>query len=286
MNAPSMFPSVFMPRPLDSHKGTFGTLAIIGGSQGMSGAIVLASTAAMYTGCGKVWAGFHQKTLPMPIIAQHPEIMLACAHELLMREDISAWVTGCGLGLDEDAVIVLEKVLSKPINTPLLLDADALTLLSQHAQLSTLAQQHAHLILTPHPTEAARLLGISTADIQADRHTAVKAIAQKYQATVVLKGHHSLVYAFDNDTLYTNLSGNPGLATAGSGDVLSGVIGALCAQGIDNWQATCAGVWLHGAAADYLVSQIGGEIGLLSSELPHAVRYIRNRAIQPRQHQK
>ncbi|MDY3331284.1 MAG: NAD(P)H-hydrate dehydratase, partial [Pelistega sp.] len=90
------------------------------------------------------------------------------------------------------------------------------------------------------------------------------------------------VYAFDNDTLYTNHSGNPGLATAGSGDVLSGVIGALCAQGIDNWQATCAGVWLHGAAADYLASQIGGEIGLLSSELPHAVRYIRNRAIQQR----
>lgn len=285
MNAPFMFPSVFMPRPLDSHKGTFGTLAVIGGSTGMSGAIVLASTAAMYTGCGKVWAGFHQDTLPMPIIPQHPEIMLACANDLLMRDDISSWVAGCGLGLDDNAAIVLEKVLQKAQNTPLLLDADALTLLAKHPHLSALARQHSHLILTPHPTEAARLLNLSTTDIQADLHTAIKAIAQKYQATVVLKGHHSLVYAADNNTLYTNLSGNPGLATAGSGDVLSGVIGALCAQGIDNWQATCAGVWLHGAAADHLVKQIGGEIGLLSSELPYAVRHIRNHTIQQIHHQ-
>lgn len=277
-----LFPSLFTPRPLDSHKGTFGTLGIIGGASGMSGAIVLASTAAIYNGCGKVWAGFNQPILPMPIIPAHPEIMLAIADDLLKRHDITTWLIGCGLGLGETSLALLKAVLQKALNQSLLLDADALTLLSQYTDLQALTQTHGNLILTPHPTEAARLLGNTTADIQANRIESVKAIAEKYQATVVLKGHHSLVYSTQNNMLYTNTSGNPGLATAGSGDVLSGIIGSLLAQDIDTWQAVTGGVWLHGAAADYLASQIGGEVGIVASELPKAARYVRNSWVNKR----
>lgn len=275
-SAVSSFPELFTPRPRDSHKGTFGTLGIIGGTMGMSGAVVLAATAAIYTGCGKVWAGFNQATLPMPIIPNRPEIMLACASQLLLRDDITTWVAGCGLGLSESSAEMLKCVMARAHNTPLLLDADAITLLAQHKDLSRLAKAHPHLILTPHPTEASRLLRNDTSTVQADREAAVRQIAQTYQATVVLKGQHSLVCAHPNtETIYINHSGNPGLSTAGSGDVLSGIIGALLAQGISTWQAVCGGVWLHGAAADYL-AQRQGEKGMLAGELPEAARYVRN----------
>lgn len=277
-NPLSLFPTLFTPRPLDSHKGTFGTLGIIGGAEGMSGAVVLAATAAIYMGSGKVWAGFNQSHLPMPIIAQRPEVMLACANDLLNHKDITAWVVGCGLGLSNQSAALLKQAIEKSINThtPLLLDADALTLLSQYSSLEKIAQVHPQLILTPHPTEAARLLHSDTQAIQTNRMTAVKIIAEKYRATVVLKGHQSLVASATSPDIYTNTSGNPGLATAGSGDVLSGIIGSLLAQGIDSWQATCGGVWLHGAAADYLAQKMGGEMGMLAGELPEAARLVRN----------
>lgn len=278
-SAIATFPELFTPRPRDSYKGTFGTLGIIGGSSGMSGAVILAATAAIYSGCGKVWAGFNQTALPMPIIPNRPEIMLACANELLHRDDISAWVAGCGLGLSTIAAEILKHTIAHAHHTPLLLDADAITLLAHHEELSHLAKVHPHLILTPHPTEAARLLHSDTATVQANRDKAVRQLAQNYHATVVLKGQYSLVCAHpDTDTIYRNESGNPGLSTAGSGDVLSGIIGSLLAQGISTWQAVCGGVWLHGAAADYLASQ-HGEKGMLAGELPEAARYIRNHSI-------
>lgn len=283
-NPLSLFPTLFTPRPLDSHKGTFGTLGIIGGAEGMSGAVVLAATAAIYMGSGKVWAGFNQSHLPMPIIAQRPEVMLACANDLLNHKDITAWVVGCGLGLSNQSAALLKQAIEKSINThtPLLLDADALTLLSQYSSLEKIAQVHPQLILTPHPTEAARLLHSDTQAIQTNRMTAVKIIAEKYQATVVLKGHQSLVATPTKETVYTNTSGNPGLATAGSGDVLSGIIGSLLAQNIDNWQATCGGVWLHGAAAEHLAKEMDGEMGMLAGELPEAARLVRNHLTAPR----
>lgn len=271
------FSFLFQPRHPESHKGTYGTLAIVGGSIGMSGAVILAATAALYNGCGKVWAGFNQPALPLPVIPERPEIMLATAKKLCGRNDINTWVVGCGLGLDETSAELVKYFLAETA-VPLLLDADALTLLSRHPDWKK-HPNRTDLILTPHPAEAARLLGCTTAEIQADRYTAVLDIARKYDACVVLKGCNSLVYR-DGEEIYTNTSGNPGLATAGSGDVLSGIIGSLCAQGFNAYQAACAGVWLHGAAADILRDSEIGEIGMLAGEIPAAARWLRNRLIR------
>ncbi|MCP1771817.1 hydroxyethylthiazole kinase-like uncharacterized protein yjeF [Neisseria perflava] len=274
----AQFPDVFKPRAAESHKGTYGTLAVIGGAAGMSGAVVLAATTAMYQGSGKVWAGFNQPQLPFAVIPERPEIMLATAHNLLARRDISGWVCGCGLGLDDAAAQLVRQVLAQAQGKPLLLDADALTLLSRPSEngLKMLAQQHGSLVLTPHPAEAARLLGVTTTEIQADRRVAVRALSENYQAVAVLKGHQTLVCAPDGG-IYTNRSGNAGLATAGSGDVLSGIIGSLLAQGVDTAQAAQAGVWLHGAAADVLRDSQIGEIGMLAGEIAPAARWLRNR---------
>ena len=272
----SQFPNVFTPRQAESHKGTYGTLAVVGGASGMSGAVVLASTAAIYQGSGKVWAGFNQTALPFAVIPERPEIMLATAEDLLKRKDISAWAVGCGMGLDETADSILNTVLTQNQDA-LLLDADALTLLARsHPETREAAQKRGNLVLTPHPAEAARLLGTSTQAIQQDRMSAVHTISATFQAVTVLKGHHTLVVAPDG-TVYTNPSGNAGLATAGSGDVLSGIIGSLLAQGIPPFQAACAGVWLHGAAADVIKHSTGVEAGMLAGEIAPTARWLRNR---------
>ena len=270
------FPHVFTQRAPESHKGTHGTLAVVGGAAGMSGAVVLAATAAIYNGSGKVWAGFNQPVLPFAMIPERPEIMLATVAVLQQRNDMSAWVLGCGLGLDDSALSVLRAQLARADHNALLLDADALTLLAHHADCAAAATAHPLLVLTPHPAEAARLLACHTADIQADRASAVLKLAARFQAWVVLKGHRSLVASPDG-ALYENDSGNAGLATAGSGDVLSGIIGSLLAQGVPTEEAVCGGVWLHGAAADVLKAAQIGEIGMLSGEIAPAARWLRNR---------
>ncbi len=271
----AQFPNVFRPRVAESHKGTYGTLAVIGGAAGMSGAVILAATAAIYQGCGKVWTGFNQAGLPFAVIPERPEIMLATAEQLCRRKDIGAWAVGCGLGLQEDARHIITWVLQHTQNQPLLLDADALTLLARSQTDRKLAKQHGNLVLTPHPSEAARLLQTTTADIQANRMKSAKAISQTFNAVTVLKGRQSLVATPDGQ-VYTNFSGNAGLATAGSGDVLTGIIGSLLAQGIAMQEAVQAGVWLHGAAADVLRDSQIGEIGMLAGEIAPAARWLRN----------
>lgn len=270
------FPHVFKARAEDSHKGTFGTLAVVGGSAGMSGAPVLAASAAMYLGCGKVWAGFNQETLPFSVIAGFPEIMLDTADGLTKRQGINAWVVGCGLGTGRAAVGTLAGILAEHTDKPVLLDADALNILSTDAETRNLARGCENLILTPHPAEAARLLGTTVAQVQADRTVAVRKIGAIFGATVVLKGHKTLVAAPDTE-IYVNESGNAGLATAGSGDVLGGIIGSLLAQGVPVFEAACAGVWLHGAAADVIKESAGIAAGLLAGEIAPAARWLRNR---------
>ena len=189
--AASAFPELLQARHPESHKGTHGSLAIIGGASGMGGSLVLAATAAMYQGCGKVWAGFCQHTLPFPVVPERPEIMLATAADLARRADISAWVVGCGMGQSEQASALLTQVLVTP--QPLLLDADALNLLAQSPVLQQAAAQHSHLILTPHPAEAARLLSCNTEYIQSNRPEAAAELSRRFQAVAVLKGRHTLI---------------------------------------------------------------------------------------------
>lgn len=271
----SQFPRAFKVRAEDAHKGIFGTLAVVGGAAGMSGAPILAASAAMYLGCGKVWAGFNQDTLPFAVIAGFPEIMLDTADSLTKRQDINAWVVGCGLGTGRVAVGTLAGILAEHADSQMLLDADALNILSADAEIRSMARECKNLILTPHPAEAARLLGTTAAQVQADRTAAVRKIGEISGATVVLKGHKTLVAAPDTE-IYVNHSGNAGLATAGSGDVLGGIVGSLLAQGLKPFEAACAGVWLHGAAADVMMESVGIKAGLLAGEIAPAARWLRN----------
>ncbi len=272
------FPSLCQARLADSHKGSHGTVAVIGGASGMSGAVVLAASAALKAGAGKVWAGFNQDGLPLPWLPDQPEIMLDTAQNLLRRTDISAWVLGCGLGLSAAAQGCLKHLWQREDDKPLLIDADALTLLAQADAVAYPPTGRLN-ILTPHPAEAARLLHTDTARIQADRTHSVQTLAARYQAWVVLKGHHSLVAAPEGAVCWCNPSGNPGLATAGSGDVLSGLIGALLAQQLPVYEAVAGGVWLHGLAAEQLAAAGIGPIGLTAQEIAPMVRHIRNQLV-------
>jgi ADP-dependent NAD(P)H-hydrate dehydratase / NAD(P)H-hydrate epimerase len=229
----------------NAHKGTNGTLAIVGGANGMLGAALLASRAAMRLGAGKVKVGWLANPFPQ-VDPQTPEVMMRSAADLL-HDECTAIVIGCGLGVSGEAVRTLTKALK--IEHALVLDADALNLIAESAELAKLVQKRkAPTIITPHPAEAARLLGASTASVQSDRLRAARDLAKGYHCIAVLKGAGTVVD--DGTTTTINTTGNPLLATAGTGDVLAGMIGALLAQGYPTADAARVGVALHGAAAD------------------------------------
>ncbi|MCG7657658.1 NAD(P)H-hydrate dehydratase [Wielerella bovis] len=273
-HAKEFYPSLLKPRAANSHKGTFGMVGVIGGAEGMAGAALLAGSAALYSGCGKVIVGFNQDTLPMPVDSHRPELMLDTAANLVKREDINTWVIGCGLGQTESAARALHALWnsSKP---QLVLDADAIHLLVDHSKLFP-PMKRSDLVLTPHPGEAAYLLNMGINQVQSNRAWAAREIASRYRCWVVLKGHETVVSSA-RGFLHVNNSGNAGLATAGSGDVLAGIIGSLLAQGIVAEEAVPAAVWLHGAASEILASAQVGPIGLLADEIATAVRWLRNR---------
>jgi hydroxyethylthiazole kinase-like uncharacterized protein yjeF len=185
------------------------------------------------------------------------------AHEL----DFStmAVVIGPGLGTSAAARDILLQTLQADM--PLVLDADALNLIAAESSLQKIAAQRQTIsLMTPHPLEAARLLGSSGAAVQLDRRSAARRLASQYSAVVILKGSGTVIAGVDGE-IVINPNGNAGLATAGSGDVLAGLCGALLAQGWPVWEAALAAVWLHGAAADTLVAQGIGPIGLTAGEL-------------------
>ena len=271
LNAPVLFAQAAKKRPHASHKGSFGDLSVIGGASGMAGAVILAARMAAMAGAGRVFAGFAG---PAPAYdSQSPELMCRSAESLDLSR--GAAVAGPGLGMARLAVDLLAKVLSS--NLPLVLDADALNLIAIEPGLEQkLANRRAASLLTPHPLEAARLLGLSSEAVQAHRLDAAKELAKRFNAVVILKGSGSII-AHPDGRLVINTSGNPALATAGSGDVLAGLCGALLAQHWPLWEAALAACWLHGTAADVLVAAGLGPAGLTASELIPAVRTEINR---------
>ena len=268
-------PALFAPREQDSHKGSFGTVGVVGGGPGMTGAALLAARAALKTGAGKVLVGFAESASPLPCDPLQPELMLRDARSLLDGNwNVTTWVAGCGIGDAPLAADLLARLFARRGQAPLVLDADGLNLLAR-------GQVEPHwgdgpVVLTPHPAEAARLLGRTTAQVQADRPAAAQQLAGRYDAWIVLKGAGTIVCAPDGGWR-RNTSGNPGLATAGTGDVLAGMLGSLIAQGLPLEQAVAGAVWLHGAAADALVMNGIGPIGLTAGELADAARTLRNR---------
>lgn len=267
-------PALFARRGPDTHKGSFGTVGVVGGGPGMTGAALLAARAALKIGAGKVLVGFAQEAAPLACDPLQPELMLRDARSLLEEDwGVTAWVAGCGIGTGALAANTLSELFVLRREAPLVLDADGLNLLAGGDIQPNWGA--GPVVLTPHPAEAGRLLGIATAEVQADRPGAAWQLARRYRAWVVLKGAGTVVCAPDG-LLRVNTSGNPGLATAGTGDVLAGMLGSLIAQKLPLDQAVAGAVWLHGAAADALVAQGVGPIGLTAGELADAARALRN----------
>lgn len=265
--------AVFAPRDADTNKGSFGAVGILGGGPGMTGAALLAARAALKLGAGKVFIGFPTDDLPFPCDMLHPELMLRDARGLLAGKVVTSWVAGCGLGETDAAVALLQSLMASIEDTPLVLDADGLNLLA--AKRFDLPRS-AHTVLTPHPAEAGRLLGSDAKAVQNDRPAAARALAATFGTWIVLKGANTLIASPTGD-LRVNTTGNPGLATGGTGDTLAGMIGALIAQQVPMREAVMGAVWLHGAAADLLASRGIGPMGMTAGELPDAARELRNR---------
>ncbi|MBC7945281.1 MAG: NAD(P)H-hydrate dehydratase [Burkholderiales bacterium] len=286
--APSLFSSALSARPINSHKGLYGNVGVIGGAQGMLGAALLAGRAALKLGAGKVYLGVLADSFGVDPV--HPELMFHKARGAVELEALTCLVLGPGLGQSGEAYELLASALSRSL--PLVLDADALNLISAHpplqnallarAQSAVPEATGASTILTPHPGEAARLLGCSTSDVQRDRLRAARTIAERYSSHVVLKGVGSICVMPDG-RWYINPTGNPGMASGGMGDVLSGMLGALLARADASADdALLCAVFMHGAAADDLVSGGSGigPAGLTASEVADAARRVFNRLMR------
>ncbi|MDE2598124.1 MAG: NAD(P)H-hydrate dehydratase [Rhodocyclaceae bacterium] len=270
------FESALQPRRHNSHKGSYGSAAIVGSAPGMVGAALLAGRAALHLGAGRVYLGMLEK---IAVDYGQPELMLREVADSIASAN--AVGIGPGLGQSEGALTALKLAIGA--DKPLAIDADALNLIAAHPVLAShLNRRNAPTLLTPHPTEAARLLGCETADVQRDRIGNAQKLAEKFKAAIVLKGSGSVV-ALPDGHWYVNGSGNGGLATAGTGDVLLGFVTALLAQGNDAATALLAAVHLHGAAADLLVHSGAGPVGLTAGELIEPARHIWNSWISAQQ---
>ena len=274
LNDVQLFGHFFRKRSHNSHKGSFGDVTIIGGAHGMSGAVILAARTAAKCGAGRVFASFLDDT-PLYDSAQ-PELMCRDATSVALAK--TTLVIGPGLGTSSRAHDVLIRTLNT--NEPLVLDADALNLVAADSSLQKmLANRAGPSVITPHPLEAARLLGVTNTVIQGDRLAAARTLASRFNCVVVLKGSGTII-ATANQRVAVNPTGNPALATAGTGDVLAGMCAALLAQGLPAREATLAAVWLHGHAADVLVQQGVGPVGLTASDLIPELRASLNRLIE------
>jgi len=261
-------------RDPDSHKGDYGHALIVAGSPGKAGACILAARAAVRAGAGLVTAAvpepilqtvdlgsIESMTLALPVGASGHLAERAAEAVLDAAEGKAALALGPGLGQEPATVAAIRRiVLECPL--PLVLDADGINAFAGKA--GDLAGRRAETILTPHPGELGRLLGISTAQIQEDRIAAARGAAEETGAIVILKGHMTLVAS--GTAVFVNPTGNPGMATGGTGDVLTGLIAGLLAQGLDALDAAVLGVYLHGLAGDLAASRLG-EMALAANDL-------------------
>ncbi len=254
-----------LPRPLDAHKGSMGHAALIAGSYGMAGAAILASRACLRSGVGKLT--LHTPAFNLPIIqASVPEAIVHTDSDAdhfttpFPTTAYQALAIGPGLSTHHDtARAVLAQI--RQTTCPLVLDADALNILAQSP--GSLSMLPTSTILTPHKGELRRLIG-ETASVEEELQTTI-ALAQKYHIIIIIKGPHSAICAPDG-TVHYNTTGNPGMATAGSGDVLTGIILGLLARGHQPVQAAQLGTCLHGLAGD-LAADVLGQESLIASDI-------------------
>lgn len=266
------------PRQRDAHKGHFGHVLVIGGDNGYGGAVAMAAEAALRVGAGLVSVATRAQHVPA-LLARRPELMVngvASGQELEpLLSGPTHLVIGPGLGRSPWSEQMLQQALNSGL--PMVVDADALNILAV-GRIGCGGVDTRSWVLTPHPGEAARLLGVTTAQVQQDRFAAAQNLWQRYPGTVLLKGAGTLLYDGENSGAQPLFAictqGNPGMASGGMGDVLSGVIGGLMAQGLTPADAARLGACVHGAAADRAAA-VGGERGLLATDLmPHLRRLV------------
>ncbi|MEW6998814.1 NAD(P)H-hydrate dehydratase [Colwelliaceae bacterium BS250] len=255
-----------------SHKGHSGRVLVVAGNKGMPGAARLSSEAALRCGAGLVSLVCHQDN-QIIVASTRPELLLLDAKKLTAENDsnivnVDIILIGPGLGTDEWAKQCYAAIIAA--DTPLVVDADALNLLAKKPSYRD------NWVLTPHPGEAARLLGCSIKQIELDRFAAVRAIALKYGGVCVLKGAGTLIS--NGEDVVINLTGNAGMASGGMGDVLAGIIATLSLQSNNMFAASCYGVYLHGKAGD--IAAKDGEKGLLASDLLPIIRQLVNQSIE------
>lgn len=264
--------SQLLARNPDSHKGNFGHTLIIGGDYGMGGAVIMAAEAAYRAGAGKVTVLTREENISA-LLARLPNAMTlrdnSLAAEILA--DKTLIVIGCGLGKSQWGQKLFTMAMNS--NLPKVIDADALNILSMSQEKFNLSNS----IITPHVGEAARLLNISTDEIQKNRESAIKKLYEKFGAISVLKGKGTLIFG-DQKIIHQCPFGNAGMATAGMGDVLSGIIGGLMAQGLDSETSAIYGVNIHALAGD-LAAKKQGEIGLMPNDLFEYIPQIINNLI-------
>lgn len=271
-------------RKKDTHKGDYGHLLIIAGSVGMSGAACLASEAALRSGCGLVTLGLPKSlntivekklteviTKPLPETRQRTLSKKALSEIIVLLKNKDAAAIGPGLTQHKQTKELILKLLPK-LDIPTILDADALNVLV--GKLSVIKKVKVPLVMSPHPGEMSRLIKIKVKDIQKNRKAVALDFAKKYNVTVALKGHRTVV-VHPKHKVYINKTGNPGMATAGSGDVLTGIIGSFLAQGVTPYEAAKQGVYVHGLAGDLAAKKVG-EVSLIAGDIlakvPGAIR--------------
>ncbi|MDB5053188.1 MAG: yjeF-like protein hydroxyethylthiazole kinaserelated protein [Bacilli bacterium] len=271
-----------LPRSENSHKGTFGHVLIAAGTRHMSGAGLMNSHAALRSGCGLA-SWIMPKSLVEPMIGRLPELMLIGASDAergdwskVPADDVieparkkDALVIGSGMGrFPQDGAWL--RTIWESTQCPLVLDADALNMIADDPDFASWRRRDASVILTPHPGEMARLLGIPVHEVQRDRIGHARRYAVQHGVTLILKGSHT-VCATPEGVVYVNTTGNPGMATAGAGDVLAGMLGSLLAQGLTAEQAASLGVYLHGAAGDRAAAKRHSAGSLLASDIIEAL---------------
>jgi NAD(P)H-hydrate epimerase len=270
--------SVLPERPLGANKGTFGKVLVVAGSINYIGAAYLACSGAIRVGAGLVTLATASSLQPilaskltevtyLPLPESAPGVISAKADSIVMPvlKSYSAMLLGCGLGQSEQAVIFSRSLLLQPKYEllPMVLDADAINTLAKTP--GWWRQLTDDAIITPHPAEMARLTGMTVAEIQSDRAGTARRVASEWGKTVVLKGAYTVIAAPDGRRRISP-SANPGLSTAGTGDVLAGAIAGLLAQGLNNFDAASLAVWLHARAGEAVRDELG-DTGMIASDL-------------------
>lgn len=275
----------FKPRDLNSHKGTYGTVLVVGGSYEMPNAVYFASQGAVNSGAGLVKVAFPSvaynaiapKTYEQVLVPLESNKRGRISQNAVKRlaselKKCSCVLVGCGMGSDEDTKLVTEFII-KNSEVPVILDADGINCLKDNIDIIDSAK--APVVLTPHPKEMSRIAGVTVSEIEENRGAIVKSFTKAHKSVLLLKGASTLVGSTDYDDMYVNSTGNPGMAVGGSGDVLSGIIASFIAQGMDPFTSAVAGANIHGLAGDRVTekySMMGNTPTLMLSELPETLR--------------